>query len=99
MVLDGFKDTVKDQLQVKLADQWSQYNTGEYLGTIGFAYICFVMFILFFFALIFFQGAVNEELGLPPVKAFNPYAKMENPYAMGMQDPNFMGAPGMQQAG
>lgn len=95
LVLDGFKDTVKTQMQVKLADSWSQYNTGEYLGTIAFAYICFVMFSLFFFALIFFQGAVNEELGLPPVRPNNMghYAKMD-PYAMGLQDPNLMGVPG-----
>lgn len=39
-------------------------HTGTYLGTIGFAYLCFVMFLLFFFALVVFQGAVTEELGL-----------------------------------
>lgn len=49
---------------VAVADSWSKVNTGTYLGTIGFAYLCFVMFLLFFFALVVFQGAVNEELGL-----------------------------------
>lgn len=90
-------------LQVKLPDSWTQMNTGAYLGTVGFAYLCFVMFILFFFALVIFQGAVTQELGLPPVRAVNPYAKMQtegmvgNPYAMGMQDPAMMGMamPGM----
>lgn len=43
---------------------WSKVNTGTYLGTIGFAYLSFVMFILFFFGLVVFQSAVNEELGL-----------------------------------
>eukprot|EP00775_Hariotina_reticulata_P012892 gene12892-13018_t len=103
LVLDGFKDVVKGQLEVKLADTWSKYNTGTYIGTIGFAYICFVMFILFFFSLVIFQGAVTEELGLPPVRPVNPYARMDNPYAggvgmnmgMGMQDPNMVGVPGM----
>ena len=47
-----------------VADSWSKVNTGTYLGTIGFAYLCFVMFLLFFFALVVFQSAVNEELGL-----------------------------------
>lgn len=43
---------------------WSPYNTGEYIGTIAFAYICFIMFILFSFALVVFQSAVSEELGI-----------------------------------
>lgn len=47
-----------------VAGTWSKYNTGEYVGTIAFAYICFVMFIAFFFALIVFQSAVSEELGI-----------------------------------
>lgn len=101
LVLDGFKDTVQDQLETKLPNTWSQINTGAYLGTIGFAYLCFVMFILFFFALILFQGAVTEELGLPPVR-MNPYARMDNqqnPYAMGMQDTNAGGPPGRQTHG
>ena len=34
------------------------------MGTIAFAYICFIMFIVFFFALIIFQSAVSEELGI-----------------------------------
>ncbi|WIA30712.1 hypothetical protein OEZ86_000780 [Tetradesmus obliquus] len=95
LVLDGFKDVVRDQLQMKLPDSWSSVNMGTYLGTIGFAYLCFVMFILFFFALVVFQGAVTQELGLPPVRAMNPYAKMQgdmllNPYAVGMEDPAVM---------
>lgn len=36
----------------------------RYIGTIAFAYICFVMFILFCFALVVFQSAVSEELGI-----------------------------------
>lgn len=47
-----------------MAGTWSKVNTGTYLGTIGFAYLSFVMFILFFFGLVIFQSAVNEELGL-----------------------------------
>lgn len=43
---------------------WTKVNTGTFLGTIGFAYLSFVMFILFFFGLVIFQSAVNEELGL-----------------------------------
>lgn len=43
---------------------WTQVNTGTYLGTIGFAYLSFVMFILFFLGLVMFQSAVSEELGL-----------------------------------
>jgi hypothetical protein len=77
-------------LQMKLPDSWTSVNMGTYLGTIGFAYLCFVMFILFFFALVIFQGAVTQELGLPPVRPVNPYAKMQGdmllyPYAVGMQ--------------
>jgi hypothetical protein len=51
-----------------VAGTWSKYNTGTYIGTIAFAYLCFVMFTLFFFALIVFQSAVSEELGIgePP---------------------------------
>jgi hypothetical protein len=47
-----------------VAGTWTKVNTGTYLGTIGFAYLSFVMFILFFFGLVLFQSAVNEELGL-----------------------------------
>lgn len=47
-----------------MAGTWTKVNTGTYLGTIGFAYLSFVMFILFFFGLVLFQSAVNEELGL-----------------------------------
>eukprot|EP00877_Chromochloris_zofingiensis_P002190 jgi/Chrzof1/11972/Cz06g16170.t1 len=64
LVLDGFKDVVTSELEVKLSTAWSKYNTGEYVATIVFAYMCFVMFILFFFALVIFQSAVSEELGI-----------------------------------
>lgn len=40
------------------------WTLGTYLGTIAFAYLSFVMFILFFLGLVMFQSAVNEELGL-----------------------------------
>ncbi len=43
---------------------WSKYNTGAYVGTVALAYLCFVMFMLFCFALVVFQGAVTEELGM-----------------------------------
>lgn len=36
----------------------------RYNGTIAMAYLCFIMFIVFFFALIVFQTAVSEELGI-----------------------------------
>jgi hypothetical protein len=41
----------------------------RYNGTIAFAYICFIMFMLFCFALVVFQTAVSEELGIgaPPL--------------------------------
>lgn len=51
-------------LVAAVADTWTKINTGTYLGTIAFAYLCFVMFLLFFFALVIFQSAVNQELGL-----------------------------------
>jgi hypothetical protein len=47
-----------------VAGTWTNLNTGTYLGTIAFAYLSFVMFILFFLGLVMFQSAVNEELGL-----------------------------------
>lgn len=47
-----------------VAGTWTQVNTGTYLGTIAFAYLSFVMFILFFLGLVLFQSAVSEELGL-----------------------------------
>lgn len=47
-----------------MAGAWSKYNTGQFQGTIAFAYICFVMFQLFFWALVIFQSGVSEELGL-----------------------------------
>ncbi len=43
---------------------WSSVSTGVFIGTIAFAYICFVMFLLFAFALVVFQSAVSEELGI-----------------------------------
>ena len=36
----------------------------RYLATIAFAYINFCMFLAFFVALVFFQSAVSEELGI-----------------------------------
>lgn len=89
LVLDGFSDVVRDQLEVKLAGRWTKYNTGEFAATTGFAYICFVMFMLFFVALLMFQGAVAEELStlptLRPGAGFNPYARMAVPAAMESQ--------------
>ena len=64
LVLDGFKDVVASELEVKLSGSWSKYNTGEYLGATALAYICFVMFMAFFLALVLFQGAVSEQLGI-----------------------------------
>jgi hypothetical protein len=40
-------------------DRWTKVNTGTYLGTVGFSYLCFIMFLLFFFALVIFQGEVR----------------------------------------
>ncbi len=34
------------------------------MATTAFAYICFCMFILFSVALVIFQGAVSDELGI-----------------------------------
>ncbi len=84
LVLDGFRDVVTAELEVKreyaaaacltlgaaatntnaltrlilhptrsscaVAGSWSKYNTGQYVGTIAFSYICFIMFLAFFFA-------------------------------------------------
>lgn len=62
LVLDGFESTVSNQLQK--ASTWSKYNTGEYIGTIVFSYLCFIMFLFFFLALVIFQGAISEQLGI-----------------------------------
>ena len=37
---------------------------GRYTGTVAFSYICFIMFMIFCFALVVFQGAVSDELGI-----------------------------------
>lgn len=47
-----------------VAGTWSKVDTGTFRGTIGFAYLCFCLLLLFFFALVIFQGEVNESLGL-----------------------------------
>jgi hypothetical protein len=64
LVLDGFKDVVASELEVKLSGSWSKVNTGQYVGATAFAYVCFVMFMAFFLALVLFQGAVSEQLGM-----------------------------------
>jgi hypothetical protein len=48
---------------------WGTYNTGQYVATIAFSYICFAMLILFCFALVAFQGAVSDELGICELEA------------------------------
>ena len=35
-----------------------------YLGTEVFAFLCFALFILFFLALVIFQNAVSDQLGI-----------------------------------
>jgi len=110
LVLDGFKDVVRSELQVKrkavffafsvlgrrraktsapnndtlfappptrprrqkqttVQDTWTQLNSGVYVATIALAYLCFVMFLLFFVALVVFQSAVADELGIAAAAA------------------------------
>ncbi|KAI8477037.1 MAG: hypothetical protein J3K34DRAFT_516008 [Monoraphidium minutum] len=96
LVLDGFRETVVTELQAKLAGTWGKYSTGAYNGTIAFSYLCFIMFMLFCFALIVFQTAVSEELGISavrPAAAANPYAQMaELPYPSAYGAHDHMGA-------
>lgn len=104
LVLDGFRETVRQELEVKLSGSWSKYSTGEYNATIALAYLCFIMFIVFCFALIVFQTAVSEELGIAAVRpsaAFNPYAQMAElpyppPYGVGPDMIGAMGPGGMK---
>ena len=38
--------------------------TGAFKATYGFAYLCCVLFIIFFLVLLVFQGAVTKEIGI-----------------------------------
>jgi hypothetical protein len=48
-----------------VATSWTKYNSGEYMGATVFAYIVAVLFLLFTIALLAFQSAISEELGIP----------------------------------
>jgi hypothetical protein len=43
---------------------WTKYSTEMYQGAEVFAFICFVMFMLFFLTLVIFQSAVTDHLGM-----------------------------------
>jgi len=47
---------------------WTVFNTREYMGAVAFAYLCFLMFLAFSIALVVFQSAVSEELGIGSVQ-------------------------------
>lgn len=67
-----------------MRDTWTELNSGVYVATIVFAYLCFVMFLLFFVALILFQGAVSDELGIAAADGGAPAAAalpLRNPFA------------------
>ncbi len=45
-------------------DVWTKYTTELYIGAEVFAFLCFAMFIIFFLALVIFQNAVTDHLGM-----------------------------------
>lgn len=75
----------KSSQQHTVRDTWTELSSGVYVATIAFAYLCFVMLLLFFVALVAFQSAVTAELGLPPappgVVNVVPAAALRNPFA------------------
>jgi hypothetical protein len=64
---------------------WGQYNTGQYIATVVFSYICFAMLILFFLALVLFQGAVTDELGICEARAPSLYAAVACMHGLQLQ--------------
>ncbi|GLC41916.1 hypothetical protein PLESTB_001047200 [Pleodorina starrii] len=82
LVMDSFRATVHDYLQAQSAS-WTKYSTELYIGAEVFAFICFVMFILFFLTLVIFQSAVTDHLGIN-TEMTNPYVPMADPAALGL---------------
>jgi hypothetical protein len=43
---------------------WTAYDTGAFKGTFAFAYICTILYMVFFLALLIFQGGITKQLGI-----------------------------------
>ncbi|GIL62966.1 hypothetical protein Vafri_17133 [Volvox africanus] len=82
LVMDSFRATIHNTLEGKNTS-WSKYSTELYVGAEVFAFICFVMFMLFFLTLVIFQGAVTDHLGIN-TEMNNPYVPMADPAALGL---------------
>ncbi|GLI62517.1 hypothetical protein VaNZ11_005173 [Volvox africanus] len=82
LVMDSFKVTIHNTLEGKNTS-WTKYSTELYVGAEVFAFICFVMFMLFFLTLVIFQGAVTDHLGIN-TEMNNPYVPMADPAALGL---------------
>ncbi|GIL69805.1 hypothetical protein Vretimale_10147 [Volvox reticuliferus] len=82
LVMDSFKATIHSTLEGKNTS-WTKYSTELYIGAEVFAFVCFVMFMLFFLTLVIFQGAVTDHLGIN-TEMNNPYVPMADPAALGL---------------
>lgn len=47
-----------------VSGSWTEFNSREYAAATGMAYFCFLLFMAAGVALLVFQGAVTEELGI-----------------------------------
>lgn len=80
LIMDSFREVVHTTLEGKVA-AWSKYTTELFIGTEVFAFLCFVLFILFFLALVIFQSAVSDQLGITQAMS-NPYVPLDVPAAV-----------------
>jgi len=103
LVLESFSQTALDQLSA--LPSWGTLQSGTYQACMGFAFLCFVMFLLFFLVLVIFQSAVSEQLGMDMGKGV-PGGGFSTPPAFGQTNPTFgggkageMGMTGMEAGG
>lgn len=68
LVLDGFKNVVKEVLEKPNVTVWTKYCTDTYMGALVFALLGFCTFFLFGIALVILQAGVSAQLGMGSAK-------------------------------
>ncbi|MEW5298390.1 MAG: hypothetical protein WDW38_000876 [Sanguina aurantia] len=93
LVLQGFQKVVSESLESYTS--WTQTTTQTYYGAEAFAFITFAELFLFFLALVVFQGAVTEQLGIDKDMA-NPYSQLDPSLLAQMQASSAVNGMGSQ---
>ncbi|GLC40172.1 hypothetical protein PLESTM_001009900 [Pleodorina starrii] len=62
LITSGFYPIVQQKLEADTT--WSKIDTGAYVGTTVFSFICAAFYMFFFICLVVFQGGIMKQTGL-----------------------------------